>query len=288
MAKPANLRTKGSRLKPRDVLLMCASTGGVVFAVQQSTAWGWGSSSILLPLAAGLVGATFFVVSQLRSSDPLVDLRLLANRAFLGDGAVMALVQFGLIGVTLFSSIYGQELMGFGPARAGVNSLPLILPLTVAAQVGGRWFDRTGARRPALTGLSLTVAGLVLWTAAIPHLTYWWQVPGMVLAGMGLGLTISPTNTDALGRVDERRRGQASGLVQTLRQLGSTFGIAVIGTVVVHRTAAGPQPGSPRAGALHAADAIAWGFGVATAAFALALVIGWFLLARRRDAAAIS
>jgi EmrB/QacA subfamily drug resistance transporter len=285
LAAPANPRLAGSRLRMRDVVLMALSTGGVVFAVQQSSDWGWGAPSILLPLAAGLLGGALFVGGQLRSADPLVDLRLLANRAFLGDGAVMALVQFGMIGATLFASLYGQDLMGFSPARAGLNALPMILPLTVSAQLGGRWFDRAGARRPALTGLSITVIGLVLWTASLPHLTYWWQLPGMALAGFGIGLIISPTNTDALSRVESSRRGQASGLVQTLRQLGSTLGVAVIGTVVVHRTTSGPAAGSPRQAAFHAADAIAWGFGVAATAFALALVVGWWLLVGKDERA---
>jgi MFS family permease len=198
----------------------------------------------------------------------------------LGDNAVMGLVQFGLLGVVLFSSIYGQTLLGFSPARAGVNALAMVIPLTLSAQVGGRWFDRSGVRGPVLTGLALSFVGLAIWTASLPSLSYWWQVPGMVLAGAGLGLTLSPTNTDGLGRVTPEERGQASGLIQTVRQLGGAFGVAVIGTVVVHASGHGAAHVGSHAAAVHRADAVTWGFGVATGAFALAFIAGWLLLGR--------
>ena len=88
-----------------------------------------------------------------------------------------------------------------------------------------------------LTGLTISLIGLVGWTATLPALTYSWQIPGMILTGFGLGLTISPTMTDGLSRVDAAQRGQASGLIQTVRQLGGTFGVAIIGAVILGRTA---------------------------------------------------
>jgi EmrB/QacA subfamily drug resistance transporter len=279
-ARPANARQEHARLRARDVLLMTASTGAVVFAVQQSNAWGWGSASIVGTLVVGLAIGAVFMRTQLRSAEPLVDVRLFVDRAFLGDNAVMGLVQFGLLGVALFSSIYGQTLLGFSPARAGVNALALVIPLTLSAQVGGRWFDRSGVRGPVLTGLALSFVGLAMWTASLPHLDYWWQVPGMIVAGAGLGLTVSPTNTDGLARVTSAERGQASGLIQTVRQLGGAFGVAVIGTVVVHASAHGTARVGSHAAAVHLADAITWGFGVATAGFALAFIAGWLLLGR--------
>jgi hypothetical protein len=96
----------------------------------------------------------------------------------------------------------------------------------------------------------------------------------MIATGFGIGLVISPTNTDALGRVDAAERSQASGLVQTVRQLGGTFGVAVIGAVVLGIESAGTAAGS----AQNAAHAITVGFAV----FALALLVGWRLLSATR------
>ncbi len=82
---------------------------------------------------------------------------------------------------------------------------------------------------------------MVAWTAALPLLNHPWQVPGMILTGFGLGLTISPTYTDALSRVSAAERAQGSGLMQTIRQLGGTVGVAVVRAVVLGIESGGTQ-----------------------------------------------
>ena len=200
VAKIENRPVAGARIAVRDAALVVPGLALVTLGVQQLASWG-PISLVLLAAGVGLVA--WFVARQLRSADPLIHLRLFADRGFTGDAVVMGLVQFGLLGIVLYSSIYLQELLGFGPMAAGLAALPLILPLTVAAQVGGRWFDRAGVRAPVLAGLALCTVGIVAWLVALPALSYAWQIPGMLLVGVGLGLTLSPTNTDALGRVPD-------------------------------------------------------------------------------------
>ena len=164
------------------------------------------------------------------------------------------------------------------PMKAGAAVLPLILPITVAAQLGGRWYDRRGNRPPVITGLAIATIGMARWSVALPHLDYVLQVPGMIITGFGLGLVFSPTNTDALSRVSAAERSQASGLVQTIRQLGGTLGVAVIGSIVLgveHQVTRTPIP-------QHGADAITVGFWVATAVFGLALACAVVLLSKER------
>ena len=103
----------------------------------------------------------------------------------------------------------------------------------------------------------------------------------MVLTGFGLGLTMSPTNTDALSRVAAEKRSQASGVLQTVRQLGGTLGVAVVGAVVLGIEHRGTQGADVQA----AADAITAGFAVSTAAFAVALLVAARLPAREQVAA---
>ncbi|MTD15998.1 DHA2 family efflux MFS transporter permease subunit [Nakamurella sp. YIM 132087] len=278
IARVPNVRRPAGRLSVLDIVLVVGGLGLTTVAVQQSGLWGWASPVTLTLLTAGVLATAVFVVRQLRSRDPLMQLRLFADRGFTGDAVVMALVQFGLLGMVLYSSVYLQGVLGISPAQAGVAVLPLIIPLTVAAQIGGRWFDRAGVRAPALTGLLVCAAGAVLWTLALPTLTYGWQIPGMVVMGLGLGLTLSPTNTDALARAGEDRRSQASGVVQTMRQLGGTLGVAVIGSVVVSRVhSSGLSDGSPHT----TADAISAGFLCAAVAFALAAAAAAVFLQRR-------
>ena len=280
IARPEQVRRPG-RISGTALALLVTGLGATVLAVQEATSWGWDSPLTLGVLVAGLAASATFVVTQSRAPDPLVDLGLLRQRAFLGDVAVSGIVQFGLLAAVLHSSLYLQDLLNFSPVRTGVAVLAMILPITAAAQLGGRWFDRSGGRPPVLTGLAVSTLGLLLWTLALPYLSYPLQIPGMALTGFGLGLTISPTNTDALSRVGATQRSRASGVLQTVRQLGGTLGVAVVGAVVLGFEHRGTQSSNVQA----AADAIAAGFAVSTAAFALALVVAIPLLARDRVAA---
>lgn len=281
VARPVNIRAPRARIVPSAVVLLVSGLGLSVLAIQQASSWSWTSPRTLLTLAVGLAALVVFVVAQLRSADPLVDVRLFARRPFLANVIVLGLVQFGLLAVVLYASLYLQDLLRLSPIQAGSGVLPLIASLAVAAQLGGRWYDRAGVRPPALTGLAVATVGLAVWAVALPHLTYLGQVPGMVLTGLGLGLIMSPTNTDALGRVSTPERSQGSGIVQTVRQVGGTLGVAVIGAVIIgleHRGTQAPEPSQ-------AADAITVGFVVAAAVFAVALAAGARLLPREPVAA---
>jgi EmrB/QacA subfamily drug resistance transporter len=275
VAGPDNTAQTKGRLSPTDVALLTTGIGALVVGVQQANSWGWGSAWTIGSVVAGVALAAAFCLKQLKTDDPLLNIRLFARRAFRADSSVMGLLQFALVPIVLYTSLYAQNLLGFSPVLAGVAALPLVLPLTLAAQVGGRWFDRYGVRRPVLTGLTIALVGILARAVAIPTLSYWPSVPGMVLMGIGLGLTISPTNTDSLNRVAGSERGQASGLVQTVRQLGGTLGLAIVGAVILSLGPSGPSLSARQ----DTANAMAIGFLVAAAAVAFALVTGWRSLA---------
>jgi EmrB/QacA subfamily drug resistance transporter len=279
VARPPNPKSP-TRLSMRDLFLMASGIGITVFAVEQSSEWGWGSAKTLGSLALGLALTTTFVLIQLRVTDPLINVRLFASRPFLGDTVSMGLVSMAMLGIVLFSTLYGQDLLNFSPVIGGLSRLPLIIAIAITAQIGGRWYDRSGVRAPTITGAAIGLLGVIMWALAMPHLTYWWQVPGMIVTGFGVGLTSSPTNTDSIVRVTPADRGQASGIGGTVRQLGGTLGLAIVGAVVLGidpggTTAAHGHPGSLQ----HAANAVTAGFVVSIGAFALAVIAACWLLA---------
>ena len=275
IARPVNTRIDGSRVSFFSSVLLVAGIGLTVFGIQQANTWSWTSVTTLTTIGVGVALSTVFVLIQLRSKHPLVEVRLFRRPGFTGDALVMGLTQFGLLAIVLFSSIYLQELLGFSPMTSGIGVLPLILPIAVGAQIAGRWYDRAGVRPAVLTGLATATVGIGAWAASLPELTYRLQLPGMILTELGIGLLMSPTNTDALGRVTGADRAQASGLMQTVRQLGGTLGIAVIGALVLDYQGTDNSP-------QHVADSISVGFVAAAIAFLFALVLGWRLLSSRR------
>lgn len=277
LAAPANPTQRGLRISLPQTAMLMTGVGASVYALQQSSSWHWASARTIGVLGAGLAILAAFLWLQLRARDPLVDIRLFGNRAFVGDSAVLFATQFGMLALTLYASLYAQNLLGYSPIQAGLSALAFIVPLMIAAQLAGRWYDRSGARPPLLLGLTLATIGTIAWTLALTDISYLSKVPGMVLVGFGLGLVFSPINTDALSRVSPDKRPQASGIVQTLRQLGGTLGVAVIGAVILaHENLHAATPARIH----NVANAMTYGFCFAAAVFATGLIVGRWLLPR--------
>jgi EmrB/QacA subfamily drug resistance transporter len=276
-AAPANPKQGALHVSAVQTVLLTGGIAATVYALQESSQWHWLSTRTLTVLGVGVLALVVFGGQQLRDRDPLVDLRLFTRRAFVGDSIVLFATQFGMLAMTLYASLYAQNLLGYSPITAGLSALALIVPLMIGAQISGRWYDRHGARGPLLTGMSLATIGTIAWALTLPDISYDSKVPGMALVGLGLGLVFSSINTDALSRVRPDQRPQASGIVQTLRQLGGTLGVAVIGSVIlahedVHIASADRMS--------DVAHAMMYGFWVAAGVFALGLIAGALLLPR--------
>ncbi len=207
------------------------------------------STSALVALAAGLVLLACFVAHQWKSRAPLIRLRLFADRALAADALVIGCMQFAMTGLVIQGSIYAQDVLGFKPFQAGASLLPMLVPVILVVHVAGRWYDRSGVRAPAVWGTATATAGQLVQALGMFMQSYIIMAVGMAIMGTGIALTMSPTNTDALSRVAAEVRGQVSGLVQTLRQIGGTVGVAVTaGAVLLAQSQLqnrAPETGSP-------------------------------------------
>jgi MFS family permease len=173
-----------------------------------------------------------FVLVATRAVDALIDMRIFRSRNFSANSLVMALVQFGLTGLTVFGALWSQDVLGFGPITAGLAMLPLTIPLLIVSPIVGRIYDRTGARL-LVGGGAVLIAAAFAWDGVMLHkVSYGWLWPGYVLLGVGIGLVMTPANTDALNTAPAALRGSASGVVQAVRQIGGTVGLAIMGTIV--------------------------------------------------------
>jgi EmrB/QacA subfamily drug resistance transporter len=222
----------GQRLDVPGLFTLVPGLAAIVLGLMQSNTWGWGSPATILLLAGGVLLMVAFVALETRVRSPLVQLRLFLTRNFRGDTLVLFCIQFGLTGITVFGAIYAQDLLGFSPVEAGLALLPLTIPVLIVAPLSGRLYDRVGPRAPVTVGMILAGASL-FWMAAVQHeFSYGLLVPGYVAAGVGIALVMSPSNTDAMNAAPSALRGEASGVVQTVRQVGGTVGLAVVGTIV--------------------------------------------------------
>ncbi len=220
--------------------LLIVSLGSLVLALMQGQTWGWESPAVvaLLGLAAALLPA--FLWWETRAKAPLIDLSLYRLQNFAPDSAILAGLQFALVGASVFGAIWSQDVLGFSAIRAGVGMLPLTVPLLLTAPVAGRLYDRVGPRPILVAGTSLVGIGLGWLALHLDTLDYTWLVPGYIAMGVGIGMTVSPTTTDAMGVAAPVQRSQASGITQTVRQIGGVIGIAVLGAIVAHVSTVAP------------------------------------------------
>ncbi|MFO0826831.1 MAG: MFS transporter [Phycisphaerales bacterium] len=217
---------------PLAALIYLGGLPAFVFALQQTGTWGWRTPAVFWPMVIGFALIIVFVTTEWRRERPLLAVRLFADRGFLGNGLVLFCMQFAMTGQVIYMSEYFQGGLDFKPAQAGAALMPMLVPVLIVVHVAGRMYDKVGARRPVLIGTALATVGLAIEALVAPRGSYALVASGMFLLGLGIGFTMSPTNTDALSRVGPERRGQASGLLGTLRQVAASLGIAAVGASV--------------------------------------------------------
>lgn len=239
IARPRDVRSTDRRVDWAGGGLLVVGLPLAVFGVQElgavsddGAARGL-DASVIAALGAGCVLLALFVRRQWRSARPLLRLRLFADRALAADALVIACMQFAMTGLVIQGSLYAQEVLGFEPFLAGASLMPMLVPVILVVHVAGRWYDRAGVRAPAVWGTALATVGQLVQALGAWQQSYPVMAVGMMVIGTGIALTMSPTNTDALSRAPAEDRGQVSGLVQTLRQIGGAVGVAVTAAVML-------------------------------------------------------
>jgi EmrB/QacA subfamily drug resistance transporter len=231
-AKPSESRHPG-RIDYKGTVLVCGGMGLLVLGLQQSAIWGWGDVKTWASIVIGVAILVWFVLDQLNATNPLLRLRIFENRAFAVDCAVLFFLMIAFVPLFFFASEYAQISLGESASETGLYLLIFFAGFATATQWGGKMLDRIGARRPVVLGCAVGAVGFWLWGSSMTHLSVSEQWYYIVLAGLGVGLVLSPANTDALNRVASSRYGEATGITQTVRNFGSSLGLAILGSLLI-------------------------------------------------------
>jgi EmrB/QacA subfamily drug resistance transporter len=221
-----------------------------VFGFEQAGTWGWRSVATWACIVGGLVVLVVFVGFERRHEQPLMKVWIFRERAFFLDNAVLLLSNIAFVPLFFFASLYAQIVLGYDANQAGLYLLVIFAGFAPAAQVGGRMLDRGGARRPLVIGSALSAVGFALWAGKVHDYSLGSQWPFIVMAAAGIGLVLGPASTDAVNRAIDASYGEVTGITQTVRNYGSTFGLAVLGSVLTnvfsrHLTTSLTQAGLP-------------------------------------------
>jgi predicted MFS family arabinose efflux permease len=236
IAKPPQEPHREERIDTRGAVLVCAGMAISVLGLQQASAWGWGSVATWACLVAGLAILVAFVRWELRAQQPLVPMRLFANRGFAVDNVVLFLLSICFVPLFFFASLYAQIALGESASNAGLILFVFFGGFTIAAQWGGRILDRRGARPTVVLGCAVSAVGFYLWANKLDALSFAKQWPYLAIAGAGMGLTLGPVSTDALNRAASNAYGAVTGVTQTVRNFGGSLGLAVLGSLLITTT----------------------------------------------------
>lgn len=199
---------------------------------------GWTSPYILTLFGIAAVALVAFVVGELRLKHPMVDPRLFKNASFTGAAIVGFTLSAGLFSLFFFLSLYLQNYLGFSALDAGLRFLPLSGIILFAAPIAGAFNDRLGSKIIMGVGMAILVVAVLLMARISPTDTQVdWLVllPAFILGGIGSGLVNPPVSTVAVGTVSRDRAGMASGVNGVCRQVGTAFGIALLGAILTNQ-----------------------------------------------------
>ena len=216
----------------------------LTYGLVETNTHAWSSPRVLGLLAIAVVSLIAFVVVESRGRVPMLDLTLFRNPTFSGANTVMGLVGLAMFGIFFFNSLFLQNVLGYSAIKTGATFLPMTLLIILVAPVAGRISDRIGPRWPMALGMTLLTGSLLLFGTLDAHSSFWDIVPGLVVGGFGMAITMAPTTAAAMSSVPVDKAGVGSAVINSMRQVGGSLGIAIMGTLVAGAISVAPS--SPR------------------------------------------
>ena len=218
-------------LDARGQLLFIAAVGALTYALIEGPHEGWLSPLIVGLLVASAVLGLAFVAAELRTSEPMMDVRLFRDHVYSVAIVTIFVVLFAVYGLLLVLTQYLQNVRGYSAEEAGLVLLAQTVPLIVFAPIAGNLAGRVGDRLPTLGGLAAAVVGLAIIIAGVggPLVLV---VVGLLLMGLAPAFVLPVATNVAMASVPAERAGMASGILSAQRALGSTAGFAIMGTLL--------------------------------------------------------
>jgi EmrB/QacA subfamily drug resistance transporter len=257
-------------------LLGTISLGTLVYAITQADQAGWGSTQTIALITLALLGLTAFAAWERRATSPLLRVEPLADRAVGGGLFLMIVAASSIFGLFLLCSLYLQNVLGTGPLKTGLAFIPLALAAGIGAHVAGHVVGRHGVRMPLASAFLIAATGMALLAHVTEDGTYLRNIlPGMLVAGFGLGIAIVSVSIAILTGAREDESGMISGLNSTGHEIGGTIGIAVFSTIAASATGA--------IGGAQAAAGISHAFVAAGLLTTVASLVAFAILPHARD-----
>ncbi len=266
--KPEHAR----RIDVPGVIVFTLGLLSLVYGLIRAGEDGWSNNGVIGALILAAVLLVTFPLIELKTADPMFDLSLFRVKTF--DGASIAALGMNgsLFAMFLYIVIYLQEALGYSALECGLRMLLITGATLLTAIPAGRLSARVPVRFLIGPGLLIVGVGLFLMRGLDASSSWTHLIPGFVIAGLGSGLVNPPLASTAIGVVEPRFAGMASGINTTFRQVALATSIAVLGTIFATRLRSGDGSAATYASAMNELFLIAAGIAVVAGVLSLALI----------------
>ena len=220
------------KLDPFGQVLVIVALVTLSYGIIEGPDLGWAAAPIVASFVLAVASTAVLLVWSSRAAQPLIDLRFFRSLPFSGAAVTAITGMCGFSGFLFLITLYLQEVRGYSALTAGLFLVPMALVMASSAPLCGRVIAAHGTRTPLLVaGVGITAGGVLLTflTAASPA---WYVLLACVVLGAGMGWVNAPVTNNAVAGMPRARAGTASGIASTSRQVGSSLGVAVTGSVL--------------------------------------------------------
>jgi EmrB/QacA subfamily drug resistance transporter len=232
---PESRDPEKSKLDPLGAVLSTAGLGVLTWSIIEAAERGWTDGLVLGGFGVAASALAGFVAWELRTSSPMLDVRLFRVRRFSGASISIALVFFSLFGAIYFLTTFLQSVMDYDALGAGLRVTPVAIGLVLGGPLSAKLAERFGTRNVVAGGLLVVAAALLLLTGADADSGYGLIAASLVLLGFGMGSTMAPATESIMSSLPLAHAGVGSAMNDTVRMVGGTLGVAVLGSLMSSR-----------------------------------------------------
>ncbi|MCC6792691.1 MAG: MFS transporter, partial [Thermomicrobiales bacterium] len=212
-------------------VLVTAAIAALTWGLIEAGNRGWGDSLILAALVGAAVIGLVFIYIESKMDRPMVPLSFFRSGSFTGANIDSFMISFAIAGVAFFMTLYQQNVHNFSAVKTGLALLPMVVVTMFMSPIAGGAINRIGPRRMITFGMVVTGIGVFLFLRSSVEASYLDIVPAFVVMGFGMSFIWAPMTTAVLNSVPSDKSGIASAINGAIREIGTAFGIALLGTM---------------------------------------------------------
>jgi MFS transporter, DHA2 family, multidrug resistance protein len=229
---PTSKDPNASRIDIPGALMSIVGLGTLLFGIIEGPSRGWTDPAVLAGFAVGISVLASFILWELHTPTPMLDMRFFKNPRFTVANNAITLTFFAMFGSLFLMTQYFQFVQGYTPLQAGARLLPYAAAMMISAPVSARLVEKVGTKRVMTVGLVIMSGALFVMSFVHADSSYLRVISNMVLMSVGMGLVMAPATESVMGSLPREKAGVGSAVNDTTRQVGGALGVAIIGSLV--------------------------------------------------------